>query len=74
MTTVTGQLITLTAAAVQTETEPALDAMVILRLDGSAEDRLTDLIALRARLSVPGARLSLEMVDDDAETIAPALS
>lgn len=74
MTSLKGQLITLTAAAVQTETEPQLDAMVILRLDGSAEDRLSDLIALRARLSVPGARLSLEMVDDDAETTSAALS
>jgi hypothetical protein len=70
-----GQLITLTAAAIMTEAEPALEAMLILRLDGSAEDRLSELIALRARLSAPGARLSLEPAeDDDAETIAAAVS
>jgi hypothetical protein len=69
---VKGPLITLTAAAIQTEEGPALDAMIILRLEGPAEDRLSDLFALRARLSVPGARLRLEMVSEDAETAAPA--
>lgn len=73
MTAIKGQLITISAAAVETETEPALEAMLMLRLEGPAEDRLSDLFALRARLSVPGARLSLEMVDDDAATPAPAL-
>lgn len=75
LTTIKGQLLSVSGAAVETDEEPAIDAMLILRLDGPTSETLTDLFALRARLSAPGARLTFAFEDDDdPATLAAALS